>query len=90
MSDRERTPATTSAPGTSVRDKARLGLWGLLVVLVTVFAVLNTTSVEVNWIFGTFSTPLILLIAVCLIAGFALGAGAAHLGERRRRRTRRA
>lgn len=90
MSDRERTPATTGASGTSTRDKARLGLWGLLVVLVTVFAVLNTTSVEVNWIFGTFSTPLILLIAVCLIAGFALGAGAAHLGERRRRRTKRA
>lgn len=89
MSERERTPAPTAATGSSARDKARLGLWGLLVVLVTVFAVLNTTSVEVDWIFGTFSTPLILLIAVCLIAGFALGAGAAHLGERRRRRAER-
>jgi len=90
MSDRERTPATTSSGGMTNREKARLGLWGLLVVLVTVFAVLNTTSVEVNWIFGTFETPLILLIAVCLIAGFALGAGAATLGDRRRRRAKRA
>jgi uncharacterized integral membrane protein len=80
----------SDAPGTTARssaDKARLGLWALLIVLVTVFAVLNTDEVQVNWIFGTFATPLILLIAVCLVAGFAIGAGAAHLGERRRRKS---
>ena len=73
MSDQERTPATTAATGTSARDKARLGLWGMLVVLVTVFAVLNTTSVEVNWIFGTFRTPLIVVILVCLAIGLVVG-----------------
>jgi uncharacterized integral membrane protein len=86
MAGDQRTPAPGTSSSRSGADQARLALWALLIVLVTVFAVLNTGEVEVNWIFGTFATPLILLIAVCLIAGFALGAGAARLGERRRRR----
>jgi uncharacterized integral membrane protein len=77
-------PAGTAARSNA--DKARLALWALLIVLVTVFAVLNTGEVEVNGIVGTVATPLILLIVVCLVAGFAIGAGAAHLGERRRRK----
>jgi uncharacterized integral membrane protein len=74
--------------GRSTGDQVRLGLWALLIVLVTVFAVLNTNEVEVNWILGTFATPLILLIAICLIAGFAIGAGAVGFAERRRRKAR--
>lgn len=60
-----------------------------LTALVAVFAVLNTESVEVNWIFGTFDTPLILLIVVVFGIGLALGYGGAKL-ERRRRRPPRA
>jgi uncharacterized integral membrane protein len=43
-----------------------------------VFAVLNLDEVEVNWIVGTFDTPLIVVIAVSILVGAALGYVAAH------------
>jgi hypothetical protein len=45
-----------------------------------VFAVLNFDDVDVNWVFGTWSTPLIVVIAL----SFVLGAGAGLLIARRR------
>lgn len=41
--------------------------------LLAAFAVLNTDEVEVNWVFGTFETPLIIVILVCLAVGLAIG-----------------
>ena len=46
------------------------------------FAVLNVDEVDVNWILGTWSTPLILVIAVSM----AIGAGLGFLVARRRSR----
>ena len=37
------------------------------------FAVLNLDEVGVNWIVGTWRTPLIIVIAVALLVGAALG-----------------
>jgi uncharacterized integral membrane protein len=37
--------------------------------LVVAFAVLNLDEVSVNWIFGTWSTPLIVVIVLCLVVG---------------------
>lgn len=37
------------------------------------FAVLNVDEVDVNWIFGTWSTPLIIVVAVSMLIGAALG-----------------
>ena len=51
----------------------------LAAALAVLFAVFNLDSVDVNWIFGTFSTPLIVLIAVV----FALGLGVGLLVGRR-------
>ena len=48
--------------------------------LVALFAVLNLDEVEVNWIIGTFNTPLIVVIAVSVLLGAALG----YLAARRR------
>jgi uncharacterized integral membrane protein len=45
----------------------------LLGALVAVFAVLNLDKVDVNWALGTWRTPLILVIAVSVAAGFVLG-----------------
>jgi uncharacterized integral membrane protein len=39
--------------------------------LAAVFAVLNRDDVEVNWILGTWSTPLIIVIAVSFLVGVA-------------------
>jgi len=37
-----------------------------------VFAALNLDEVEVNWILGTWSTPLIVVIALSMLIGAAL------------------
>lgn len=52
----------------------------VLAVVVTAFGVSNLDEVEVNWIFWTAQTPLIVVIAV----SFALGLGAGILYTRRR------
>jgi uncharacterized integral membrane protein len=38
-----------------------------------VFAALNLDEVDVNWILGTWSTPLIVVIALSMLIGAALG-----------------
>jgi uncharacterized integral membrane protein len=45
------------------------------------FAVLNVDEVQVNWILGTWETPLIVVIALSMVVGAALG----MLVSRRRR-----
>jgi uncharacterized integral membrane protein len=62
------------------RERARMvvafGLGGLG----ALFAVLNLDDVDVNWVFGTWSTPLIVVIAI----SFLLGAAVGFLASRRR------
>jgi uncharacterized integral membrane protein len=71
-------------PGNAARLLAGLILGGI----VTAFAVLNLDQVKVNWILGTWSTPLIIVIAVSFLLG--VGAGTAlHLEGRRRARKKR-
>lgn len=55
------------------RERARAVVLVVLAVLITLFAVLNVKAVEVNWIFGKSSTPLIVVIVVALLAGIVIG-----------------
>ena len=55
-----------------------------LAIFATVFAFMNLDEVEVNWILGTWSTPLIVVIAVSML----LGAGADRLLVTRSRRSK--
>ena len=66
------------------RETARTAGFVVLAVLMTLFAVLNVKDVEVNWIFGTFETPLIIVIVVSLLVGILL----THFAELRSRRKR--
>ena len=51
--------------------------------LIALFAVFNSQNVEVRWIFGDpIQTPLILAIAVTLVAGMAIGWLTAKLNSR--------
>jgi len=77
---------STSAPvqKRSRRELARTGVLVVLAVLMTLFAVLNLKQVEVNWIFGKSSTPLIIVIVVSLLVGIVL----THFAEMRYRRNR--
>jgi lipopolysaccharide assembly protein A len=57
-----------------------------IAILVTLFAVLNTGDVKVNWIFWTSQSPLIVVIVVSVVVGIVLG----RIFTIVRRRTRRA
>jgi uncharacterized integral membrane protein len=60
------------------RRQARLVAGLALAGLGVAFAVLNLDEVEVNWIVGTWDTPLIIVIAISVLAGAALGLLAAR------------
>jgi uncharacterized integral membrane protein len=52
------------------------------------FALLNLDKVKVNWIVGTFRTPLIIVIVVAFVAGLAVDRVVVVRGKRKRRRRR--
>ena len=60
-------------------EKRQIAALGLAAVGVT-FAALNLDEVEVNWILGTWETPLIVVIALSMV----IGAGLGYLVSRRR------
>jgi uncharacterized integral membrane protein len=51
----------------------KLILVGAFIALLVIFALLNTHDVGVDWIFDTVSVPMILVIAVSAVLGFAIG-----------------
>jgi uncharacterized integral membrane protein len=63
-------------------DVARTVVWVVLAVLITLFAVLNLESVKVDWIFGSSSVPLIIVIVISFLVGVVL----THIAERRSRK----
>lgn len=69
----------------AVEKRSRTRQIGVLVLaaLGILFAVLNLDKVSVNWIVGTWRTPLIVVIAVSMLVGAAAG----FLVGRRRERT---
>jgi uncharacterized integral membrane protein len=46
---------------------------GVLAAVGGVFGALNLEEVDVNWILGTWETPLIVVIALSMVIGAALG-----------------
>jgi uncharacterized integral membrane protein len=69
-------------PGRGRGEQLRLAALVALAGLAVLFAVLNLDEVEVNWIVATWSTPLIVVIAVCLLIGAAIGWIARGRGRR--------
>jgi uncharacterized integral membrane protein len=67
------TPARQSEKGLSKREQTRLAVALVAGALAVLFAVLNFDKVKVNWIFGTWSTPLVLVIAVSFLLGMLVG-----------------
>jgi len=51
----------------------KLIMFGLLGVVLVLFALLNTHEVGVDWLFNTWSAPMILVIAVSAAIGFGMG-----------------
>jgi uncharacterized integral membrane protein len=51
----------------------KLIVLGILAAILVLFALLNTHEVGVDFIFNTWSAPMILVIAIVAAVGFALG-----------------
>jgi uncharacterized integral membrane protein len=51
----------------------KLILFGILGAILVLFALLNTHEVGVDWVLNTWSAPLILVIAISAVIGFAMG-----------------
>lgn len=64
--------------GRGRRERARLVASFVLGALAVLFAVLNLDDVQVNWIIGTWDTPLIVVIALSLLVGSAIGWFVSH------------
>jgi uncharacterized integral membrane protein len=69
----ESKPVRSGETGQGRRPQARTLAAAGLALLAAVFAALNLDEVDVNWILGTWSTPLIVVIALSLVIGAALG-----------------
>jgi uncharacterized integral membrane protein len=77
-------PPRRRGGGRSRGEQIRLGLAAVLGGLTVAFALLNLNDVEVNWILGTFSTPLIVVILASLLVGALLGFVLASRGRPKR------
>lgn len=70
----ERSDASDRAPAKrlqSLTPKQITSAAGIVVVLV--FALINLQDVTTHWIVGTTHTPLIVLVAICLLIGGGVG-----------------
>ena len=67
-----RPPSSRPGLGMAKRERARLIGLGVLGALEVDFGVLNFHSVEVNWLLGSWSTPLIVVIIVSMLLGMAI------------------
>jgi uncharacterized integral membrane protein len=84
MEPDDQTPLSSAAKAPARRRSASTVVGAALGALVAVFAVLNAQSVDVNWIAASTRTPLIVVIVLFLLIGFA--AGVLFRGPRRGRR----
>ncbi len=58
----------------------------VLVLAVILFAVKNLNQVKVNWIVGSGSAPLIIVILITLLVGIVIGHLAGRLSRRKRQK----
>lgn len=80
----EEGPGPVERPRRNRKDLARQGGIAVLAVLITLFAVLNTEKVEVDWVIGSGHAPLIIVIVISVLVGIVI----AYLAERRSRKRR--
>jgi len=65
-------------------EMARTGGLVVLAILITLFAVLNTEKVKVDWVFGSGHAPLIIVIVVSLLVGIVITRLSDRLARKRR------
>ena len=68
----------TSSADPNRRSQARTVGLAVVAALIVLFAVVNLDGVEINWIIGTWETPLIVVIVLSAALGAGAGWIAAH------------
>jgi uncharacterized integral membrane protein len=85
--ERERAPAGTPVPPEERKGvPVRLVLLGLLALYLILFAVLNSTTVKVKFVFFSTRVSLIVALVLAAVLGFLAGYIGRELRDRRRRR----
>ena len=86
MSDpTERTPATRPEDKPDKTAGSRMAAVAVLGGIAAVFAVINLDDVKVDWLVGSWQTPLIVVIALSMLLGAALDRVLVHRARKRRR-----
>jgi uncharacterized integral membrane protein len=85
MSDLSEPPVRRPEDKPEKAGNARVAVAAVLGGIAAVFAIINLDDVEVNWLVGSWQTPLILVIVVSML----LGAGLDRLLVRRARKRKR-
>ena len=89
MSDSsERTPAKRGETKPDRAANTRMAAAAVLGAIAAVFAVINFDKVEVNWLVGSWQTPLILVIVLSMLLGAALDRVLVRRARKRRRARR--
>jgi len=89
MTERAPEPTRAGEPAPAQRQRSltqRQIASGIGAVVVAVFALINLQSVTMHWIVGTTHTPLIVLVAICVLVGGGVGFAA---GRRTRKPAKR-
>jgi uncharacterized integral membrane protein len=85
MSDPELTPAKRPGDKPERRSHAtRMAAAGILGAVAALFASFNLDRVSVNWVIGSWSTPLIVVIAVSMVLGALLDRALVYRARRRK------
>jgi uncharacterized integral membrane protein len=73
MADGDERNAASGRAGASRKVSGKVISLGVLGVVLVLFALLNTHDVGVDWLFDTVSAPMIVVIGVSALLGFAIG-----------------
>jgi uncharacterized integral membrane protein len=90
MSDpTERTPAKRAEDKPDRAATTRMAAAAVLGGIAAVFAIINLDKVKVEWLVGSWQTPLILVILISMLLGAALDRLLVRRARRRRRSAKR-
>ncbi len=70
--------------GITLWQKVKIVLGTALAIFIIVLIVQNWNTIELNLVFRTFSTPLPVIILICLVTGYIWGTFSAYRKNRKR------
>ena len=86
MSDPDLTPAKRPGDKPDRTAKTRLAAASILGGVAAVFAFVNLDKVSVDWVIGSWQTPLIVVIVLSMLLGALLDRAFVHRAKRQRRK----